>query len=209
MTVHVFVAVSLDRIDALACQIRKAGGVAVGYALDAPIDQDLAWISRCDVVWLEHGSQDEAVSAARVRADALAAGIPVMIDEFGWMLLRIQSGEILRHGAPLSQIARECHQLAVSKGWHDGKQDSDTVLVSEMAMIMSEGGEAVDAVRSGLPAEVISANKKPEGWAVELCDGVIRSFDSMVLRGVDVAGVLLRKHEYNKTRPFRHGGKKL
>jgi hypothetical protein len=50
---------------------------------------------------------------------------------------------------------------------------------------------------------------KPEGTAVELIDCVIRIFDYLGKTGVDVEKLLIAKHEYNKSRPYRHGGKKL
>ena len=51
--------------------------------------------------------------------------------------------------------------------------------------------------------------KKPEGIAVELCDCIIRILDYLGKEGVDVEAVLAEKHAYNKTRPYRHGGKAL
>ena len=52
-------------------------------------------------------------------------------------------------------------------------------------------------------------SKKPEGIAVELADCIIRILDYCGKVGIDIEDVIRRKHEYNKTRPYRHGGKKL
>lgn len=49
---------------------------------------------------------------------------------------------------------------------------------------------------------------KPEGELVELADAVIRVMDYCESRGWDLGAAITLKHEYNKTRPFRHGGKK-
>ena len=49
---------------------------------------------------------------------------------------------------------------------------------------------------------------KPEGVAVELCDAIIRIIDYLAYMGVDVEAVLMAKHEYNKGREYRHGGKR-
>lgn len=49
---------------------------------------------------------------------------------------------------------------------------------------------------------------KPEGVAVELCDAIIRILDYLAYMGVDVEAVLMAKHEYNKGREYRHGGKR-
>lgn len=50
---------------------------------------------------------------------------------------------------------------------------------------------------------------KPEGRAVELIDCIIRILDWMGHEQVDVDMLMRRKMDYNKTRPYRHGGKKL
>lgn len=49
---------------------------------------------------------------------------------------------------------------------------------------------------------------KPEGVAVELCDAIIRILDYLAYMGVDVEAVLMAKHEHNKGREYRHGGKR-
>lgn len=50
---------------------------------------------------------------------------------------------------------------------------------------------------------------KPEGIATEMVDCLIRILDWCGKEGVDVEAVLAQKHEYNRTRPYRHGGKAL
>lgn len=51
--------------------------------------------------------------------------------------------------------------------------------------------------------------KKPEGIPSELADIVIRVFDICEYYGIDLEKAILEKHDYNVTRPFLHGGKKL
>lgn len=51
-------------------------------------------------------------------------------------------------------------------------------------------------------------SKKPEGVAVELADCMIRILDYCGHAGIDIEEAIRIKHEYNKTRPYRHGGKK-
>ena len=51
-------------------------------------------------------------------------------------------------------------------------------------------------------------SKKPEGIAAELADVIIRVLDYCAYAGIDIENVLEVKHEYNKSRPYRHGGKK-
>jgi len=58
------------------------------------------------------------------------------------------------------------------------------------------------------PDDKVELNK-PEGVIHELADVVIRIMDMCGLYGMDLEAAIDRKMEYNKTRPYRHGGKKL
>jgi len=50
---------------------------------------------------------------------------------------------------------------------------------------------------------------KPEGFAAELADVIIRVLDTAGALGLDMERALSLKHEYNKTRPHRHGDKAI
>ena len=50
--------------------------------------------------------------------------------------------------------------------------------------------------------------KKPEGIAVEMADCIIRILDWCGKEGIDIEAILKAKHEYNKGRAYKHGGKK-
>lgn len=50
-------------------------------------------------------------------------------------------------------------------------------------------------------------SNRPEGVAVELADCILRILDFCGKKNIDIEDVIKRKHEYNKTRPYRHGGK--
>ena len=50
---------------------------------------------------------------------------------------------------------------------------------------------------------------KPEGIATEMIDCIIRILDWCGKENLDVDKLLELKHVYNKTRPYRHGGKAL
>lgn len=49
---------------------------------------------------------------------------------------------------------------------------------------------------------------KPDGFAIELIDNVIRSFDLLEALGFDTEALMKMKHTYNATRPYRHGNKR-
>lgn len=54
----------------------------------------------------------------------------------------------------------------------------------------------------------VFADEKPEGIAVEMADCIIRILDWCGKEGIDIDRIISTKHEYNKSRPYRHGGKK-
>ena len=120
------------------------------------------------------------------------------------------------------------HDLAKQKGWYENPK---TPLEAHM-LIVSEIAEASEEVRKDTPPiyanikiqvafdeimyqrttnlELIRNNLiKPEGEAIELADAVIRIFDYCAYRGIDLEEAIALKHNYNKSRSKRHGGKKL
>lgn len=103
----------------------------------------------------------------------------------------------------LRTFSKDVHELAKEKGWHDATHHVNSDLENHM-LIVSEIAEASENVRKGNPYFYMN-NGKPEGEAVELADAIIRILDYAESQDMDLIGALLVKHEYNKTRPFRHG----
>ena len=52
-----------------------------------------------------------------------------------------------------------------------------------------------------------TADSKPEGVTSELADVLIRIFDFCGKYQLPLGKILIEKMEYNKKRPYRHGGK--
>ena len=81
-----------------------------------------------------------------------------------------------------------------------------------MALVHSEISEALEVYRDlgkeGLSKNWNEENGKPEGFTVELADAIIRIADMCGAYGLDLEESLTKKMEYNKSRPYRHGGKK-
>lgn len=117
----------------------------------------------------------------------------------------------------INELVQVVHGTAKEKGWYE---DDRSALEAHMLMV-TEIAEATEEVRAHKPplyvnrgGEILSdealfqPGEKPEGEAVELADAVIRIADYFGYRGWDLEKVLSLKTEYNKTRSFRHGGKK-
>ena len=135
----------------------------------------------------------------------------------------------------LNKFAKEVHENAVNHGWWDGERELPELIAlmhSELSEALEEyrnGKPMVYNVCGMIPARMQSIKDmlpcrrdacpdwhggtcedmchKPEGVAVELIDCIIRILDCMGKMGLDVEKLLEMKHEYNVTRPYKHGGK--
>jgi len=94
----------------------------------------------------------------------------------------------------ISNLIEDCYRIAKEKGWWD-KERSDGEII---ALMHSELSEALEAMRN---------HKSQDEIAEELADCCIRIFDYCGAKKIDLAMTLLKKIEYNKTRPYRHGKK--
>jgi len=128
----------------------------------------------------------------------------------------------------LKLFINEVHKNAVNHGWYDADRSFGDII----ALIHSELSEAFEFERNKRDKiymdgridyryhysgnNYISTVKnentnKPDGLIVELADVVIRVFDYIgsIKRVDDFIKALQEKHEYNKSRTYKHGGKVL
>lgn len=123
--------------------------------------------------------------------------------------------EIKRLGS-LHRMQREVHALSVEKGWWEGVQQdpegryhpSVSQLMERMALLHSEVAEASEDIRTGDMTVRVNEKGKPEGFPTELVDMFIRGMDLAEALGIDLELEIARKHAFNKTRSYRHGGKR-
>lgn len=115
----------------------------------------------------------------------------------------------------------EVYALARDKGFHQAHNDlimflhrqgaseamiehaRATWVAARLALIHSEVSEALGVLRSS------AAGSSSLDWAAELADVSLRLKDLAEDTLVDLGDAEHAKHEFNKTRPLRHGGKVL
>ena len=96
-------------------------------------------------------------------------------------------------------VQKDVHANARAHGWWEEPREDGTLI----ALIMSEAAEALEALRKGNGPD--EHCPQFSGAEVELADVIIRIMDMAESRGWDVAGAIVAKHEFNKTRPYKHG----
>ena len=124
----------------------------------------------------------------------------------------------------LREIQDEIGVWSESRGWHnphiaqlfnrhsvageitDLTEVEANAVASKLALVHSEVSEALEALRDRKVYEYFE-NGKPGGVTTEIADVIIRCLDLLIQLNVDAEAAIAMKMEYNRTRPFKHGGK--
>ena len=107
----------------------------------------------------------------------------------------------------IKELQKAVHDNAIEHGWY---QDNETRHFGDLiSLCHTELSEAYEEYRNGkgFNETYYSTKGKPEGIPSELADVVIRIMDMCEYYNIDLEKIILEKHEYNKTRPYKHGGK--
>lgn len=137
---------------------------------------------------------------------------------------KTQRNQEAKAGFSLNELAKEIHENAINHGWWEEERRFGEII----ALCHSELSEALEEYRNNRPnmyflADTIGTGRlaiqtvetdidkwkgeKLEGIGIELADCIIRIFDYCAYAKIDIEKAILLKHEYNKTRPYKHGGK--
>lgn len=116
--------------------------------------------------------------------------------------------------APLAAMMAEVQEVNKANGWYD----KPVAFLEAMYLMFEEVFEAGTAYREhgmddmtepGWMAEIGSSGiPKPEGVGSEFADILIRLLDYCGRYGVDLDFEYRRKLDFNRTRGYRHGGKR-
>lgn len=129
-------------------------------------------------------------------------------DEMGFELDEILAYDGIKAAMRLSSVT------AKAAGWYRDPETGNAIernFGEVIALMHSELSEALEAHRKNLMDDKLPSR---HGIEVELADCLLRIFDTAESMGLDLAGALIEKNRYNKTRSDhslearKNGGKK-
>ena len=103
----------------------------------------------------------------------------------------------------INEIASECHKTAMEKGWWEEKRNFGEMI----SLCHSELSELLEAIREGN-----KESKNIPGVSCaeeEIADTIIRLLDMSQGSMFNIGKALVAKMAFNKTRPYKHGGKRF
>lgn len=105
----------------------------------------------------------------------------------------------------ISQMCRDAHENAQNKGFFEGCDLTNPDVVNgKLMLIVSELGEACEAVRKGNPKCNKPGLEFMGNFEEEMADVVIRVGDLMQAMGYNLEDAIEAKMKYNLSRPYKH-----
>ncbi len=123
--------------------------------------------------------------------------------------------ETMSYCLGLNELAENIHKDNVDRGFYDEPRETGTILM----LIVSELSEALEAYRkdkfvdkNDLEGEFDKdkfKEKVKDTFEDEIADALIRILDMCGHMDIDIAKHVYQKLLYNRTRGYKHGGKKI
>ena len=114
----------------------------------------------------------------------------------------------------IEELVKDAYGNSKAHGFHEN-EDREKSIPEKLVLIHAEVSEALEHYRTrnadyegvthGLDEVWFDGKGKPDGFAVELADVVIRIGDLCGQLGIDLTHAVMQKMAYNKTRPYKHG----
>ncbi len=105
----------------------------------------------------------------------------------------------------INAVRDAVHQNAVDHGLNEENQDDSKALM----LCVTELSEAMTELRNHKRPDEVYYRKsnpgKPEGVPIELADCILRILSYCGEKHIDIGAALNIKHQFNITRPYRHG----
>jgi NTP pyrophosphatase (non-canonical NTP hydrolase) len=102
----------------------------------------------------------------------------------------------------IKELCKEAHRIAKEHGfWEEGTNRN---IGESIALMHSELSEAFEDYREHGFRYIEHSDGKPDGFCVELADCIIRIADFCQAFGINIEKNIIKKMEYNKTRPYKH-----
>ena len=118
----------------------------------------------------------------------------------------------------IDELMKEAFRIGQEHGFHANEgvgEERARHIPGKIALIHSEASEALEHYRNGNSGAKLNeiwfqSDKpdKPDGFAVELADVVIRVADLAAMFDIDLTAAVKAKMKYNESRSHLHGGKK-
>ena len=116
----------------------------------------------------------------------------------------------------LNSIADAVHKLAWEKGWHSDNENEDAFIERACNNLHDEVSELHESWRNNKLHDKCDKSKGMKNAGIlpltcieeEMADILIRVLDNCRKLKIDIQSAVERKHAYNATRKYRHGGKK-